>query len=88
MKTTPEIKSIVIVSDLYQRELAVGELPGPYESEAAALDCLEPGQRYEVRDGVLYAEERSSNSCRGVCVHESVWVGDGAYCRFCGETLA
>ena len=56
-----EIKAIVIVKSLADRPgIVVGELPGPYTSEADALKDLVDGQRYQIRDGVMYAEDRVS----------------------------
>jgi hypothetical protein len=54
-----EIHSILFVKDLddhRRSKIITGELPGPYANEDGAVEHLEPGQVYTIRDGILYAE--------------------------------
>jgi hypothetical protein len=57
---TSVIRSVVTVRDIdapTERMIATGELPGPYPSEAAAVEVLEEGQEYRIVGGVLYAQD-------------------------------
>jgi hypothetical protein len=59
MEETMQISSVVFVKDLdvpTSDIIALGEIMGPWDSEDAAVDeVLLDGQKYRVKDGVLYA---------------------------------